>query len=127
MCSQSSAILRMSALSAGLSDARLFVGSAKHNKTPIATRIPIAFPDISILLLRCGKILNRKEPHCPSVAAGNGCIDESWHDRVQPNKKPLRKSDIDVLFTLLDRGHEFLRNEFRGIDIHAGQVGIFAY
>src|ERR1700719_2707597 len=124
MCSQSSAILRMSALSAGLSAARLLVGSAKQSKAPSATRIPIAFPDISILLLRCGKSSGGKECHCFSVAAGNGCIDESWHDRVQPNKKPLRKSDIDVLFTLLDRGHDFLRNEFRGIDIHAGQVGI---
>src|SRR5579862_4739988 len=105
MCSQSSAILRMSALSAGLSAARLLVGNAKQSNAPNATRIAIAFPDISILLLSCGEISGRKKPRCPSVAARNGCIDQTWHDRIQADEKPLRKTDKDILFPLLDCGH----------------------
>src|ERR1700688_979384 len=65
MCSQSSAIFRMSALSAGLSAARLFVGSAKQSIAPNATRIAIVFPDISILLLRYGEISGGKVANCP--------------------------------------------------------------
>ena len=46
------------------------------------------------------------------------------HHGIQPDKKPLRKSYVDILFSLLDRRRDPFRNDFRRIDIHARQVGI---
>src|ERR1700730_2168566 len=42
-----------------------------------------------------------KELHCLAVVAGNSCIDETWHYGIQSHKKPLRKSDVDILLSLL--------------------------
>jgi len=91
----------------------LCVGIARQRNAPIATRVPITFPDMSILLLRCSRSLKPQRAFiCLAVAPGNGCIDETWHHGIQSDKNPLRKSYVDILFSLLDRRHDPFRNDF---------------